>query len=102
MKRRTPRRCGNPPGQQQPGLVQNVEADADQEEQQELQIDHEAAEHQGGLCLSERATGQVTLDHELIGPVGCHREERPADQTGPERVRLCRIGREVEQRELVG
>ena len=44
---------------------------------------------------------QITLHQILIGAVGAHREETSANQAGPERERLRKIKREIEQREFI-
>ena len=83
-------------------LVEDPEADADEQEEGELGEDHEPARDQRRRGLPLRAGREVALDHHLIGPVGGRVQHHPADQARPERVRLGEVEREAEHAELAG
>ncbi len=80
--------------------VEDEEADADQEEEGELEEDDDAGAEQGEAGLAQVAGGEHALDHELVGAVRGHREEGAAEDAGPEGVALRQVQGEVEHVEL--
>ena len=53
-------------------------------------------DEQGEARLAEVAGGEHALDHELVGAVRGHGEERSAEDAGPEGVGLGEVEGEVE------
>ncbi len=76
------------------------QADADAQEQHELDEDNQPAQDQrlGGVAAA--AGGQVPLDHHLIRSVSPQRQERTADQARPNRVRIRQIPSAAEPSQL--
>ena len=73
---------------------------AQHEEQGKLhEYDHAAGE-QCRLAVSLIPRREQSLNECLIRPMARHREERTAENAGPERVALCETEREVKNREL--
>ena len=68
-------------------LVVGEQHQADAEEQRELREHHDAAEHDRLLAVAQVPARQQPLDQQLIGAVAGVRQERAAEQSGPERER---------------
>ena len=82
--------------------VERVQADADYQEQRELEQHRESAPDQGALCVPQRAGRQEPLNDELIGPMRCHREECAADEPSNECVGLAQREGGIDDAELPG
>ena len=82
------------------GAVEDKQADADQEEDRELEEDDHAGGEQRQAGLAQIAGGQHALDHELIRPVRGHGEEGSTQDAGPEGIGLGQVQGEVEHVEL--
>ena len=80
--------------------VEDVEARADQKEEGELNKDDDAGREKCEARFTQAARGEHPLDHELIRPVRGHRQERPADNSGPEGIGLREVDRKIEPVEL--
>ena len=82
--------------------VIRVQHDSNPEEQRKLRQDDHAAEYEREPAVAQVPARQQALDEQLVGTMRCHRQERAADEAGPERERQARIPRPRHDLQLAG
>ncbi len=80
-------------GSDRPAAEEGEEPDSDRDEERHLEENQKAGADEGLLGVPESPAREQPLHDELVGAVARHREERSAEDTGPE---SCRAGAEIE------
>jgi hypothetical protein len=77
--------------------IEDKEAGSDEKEEGELEKDDDSGGEQGEAGLTQVASGEQALHHELVCSVGGHGEEGAAEESGPEGVGLGEVECEVKE-----
>ena len=79
-----------PPGPIGRSAVEREEADAEREEQRELQDHENARADERLLRVAQAAAREQPLDDQLVGAMGSHGEDSTTNDAGEQRVRFCK------------